>query len=150
MIPTYFAIASAAVLLLHTILLLKPLQKHFARLLPARVSPENALPEEPQVVHSAGFFAEAKDHILKQGGPVVFTYKVARLLGCLAFLGVSLATLLLQENEASRTDGFRILGKWGKKPKKKHGHRLLSKEEWLQFAICTNAVSLLLGRRAIS
>ena len=144
MIPAYVAFASSVILLLHIVSQAKLFRKLLGPLSQAQVSADDVPPEELPSTHLAGFFAEAKDHVLKHGGLAIFAYKLARLIGCLAFLGLSLATLILEEKDTNKPSGLHMYGKWGKKPKNKRGRHdhLLSEAEWRQAAMCASAVSV--------
>lgn len=73
---------------------------------------------------------------------MIFAYKIARLTGCLALLGFSLATLILEETGQIEDYMFGIFGKWGKKHRKHKNkkHAGFTEAEWLQVALCITAV----------
>ena len=122
--------------MLHIILVSKPVRKLYSRLLPWNLPPVHIHPTETYDSYQVGFFAEVKEHITRHGGSILFAYKVARLAGCLIFSVLCLATLV-QEND---TESHQF-GKWGKKPKKKHGGRSeISEWEWLQISMSISAV----------
>ncbi|KII93466.1 hypothetical protein PLICRDRAFT_35686 [Plicaturopsis crispa FD-325 SS-3] len=139
--PAYAAGASAILVLLHLVLASKPVRKLFAAISP----PKSAPPEEdvdgtsPRI-RPAGLFADAKEHVADHGGATIFTFKLVRFLGSLALLGLSIATLILEE-EGSTTGDESWLTKhgkhWGKHHPKKSGRKYgFSKNEWLQVATC--------------
>ncbi|KAG2070718.1 hypothetical protein BDR04DRAFT_1053972 [Suillus decipiens] len=140
MIPAYFATTSALLLLLHLITLSKPVRKLWLRFLPPRTEQEPGLFfDEPPIAD--GFFSEAKAFISHHGGWVIFAYKFARFIGCLAFLGLSLASFILEERE-ERTTGANEPSKG----KHRNGYIPFSRAEWLQFALCmTAAYASMLG-----
>ncbi|KAJ7101009.1 hypothetical protein C8R43DRAFT_1141277 [Mycena crocata] len=93
--------------------------------------------DPPPALHPVGLVAEVKEHVAHHGGPVIFTFKLARLVACLTLLGLSITTLALTEAHRSETGKASIFGKWGKKhPKKPHAKPALSVTEWLQVAMC--------------
>ena len=89
-----------------------------------------------EVIEHGGIFADIKMHVNEKGGPVIFAYKTLRLIGCLILVGLTIATLLMDEND--RQTGFlESLKKKGKK-KKKHAPSSdeFTKAEWMQVALC--------------
>ncbi|KAJ3819299.1 hypothetical protein F5880DRAFT_1595008 [Lentinula raphanica] len=143
-IPLYIAASSILLLLVHLIANSKPLRKLFRSLGP---SSEEVVPE----VHTpASFIQELKLHVGSLGGPVIYAFMLARLIGSLALLGLSIATLMLELEEVYRAevdpkssqllgqleDFVIAFGKWGKKhPKNKYG-TISTKQEWLEAAMC--------------
>ncbi|KAJ3772853.1 hypothetical protein FB446DRAFT_788322 [Lentinula raphanica] len=143
-IPLYIAAFSILLLLVHLIANSKPVRKLFRSLGP---SSEEVVPE----VHTpASFIQELKLHVGSLGGPVIYTFMLARLIGSLALLGLSIATLMLELEEVHRAevdpkssqllgqleDFVIAFGKWGKKhPKNKYG-TISTKQEWLEAAMC--------------
>ncbi|KAK0496137.1 P-loop containing nucleoside triphosphate hydrolase protein [Armillaria luteobubalina] len=80
-VPLYVAVASAAFLLaqvLRAVLQTKPVSPY-----PGYADDEN---------HRVDSFAEI-GHIAQQGGRQIFAFRVLRLLGCLALLGLSITTI---------------------------------------------------------
>ncbi|KAH7922933.1 hypothetical protein BV22DRAFT_1197033 [Leucogyrophana mollusca] len=142
MIPAYFAGASAVLLILHLILLSSPVQNTWARVVRRSEDLQPATPPETGAnLYAGGFFSDAKAFVSQHGGPIIYGYKVARFVGCLALLGLSLATFILEERE-EHTLG--VLGKhWGgKRPKHRASddQPLFSRAEWHQFALCMASV----------
>jgi hypothetical protein len=142
MVPSYLAVASALVLLLHIICSSKPIRSIYARLLPKATFQEESRAEERRAAHPIGFFAEAKEHVLEHGGIPIFAYKVARLAGCFTFLALSAVTFILYEEDSTDTNDFHTLGKWHRKPRRRRGNRdtLFSPGEWLHVAVCATTV----------
>jgi hypothetical protein len=81
-----------------------------------------------------------REHVALHGGTAIFLHKVARFVGCAVLLGVSVATLILEETgqvEDATTGNYL-----------KHGYlknRISDKEafseaEWLQVALCITTV----------
>ncbi|KAG2123601.1 hypothetical protein DEU56DRAFT_829341 [Suillus clintonianus] len=145
MIPAYFAAASALLLLLHLITLSKPVKKLWSRFLPPKAEEEpSAFFDEPTIAD--GFFSEAKVFISQHGGWVIFAYKFARFIGCLAFLGLSLATFILDEREEHANGANKLSKGKHRKPRHSDGYIPFSRAEWLQFALCmTAAYASILG-----
>ncbi|KAJ4476620.1 hypothetical protein J3R30DRAFT_3759412 [Lentinula aciculospora] len=138
-IPLCFAAVSALFLLLHLIGNSQPFRKLFRQ-------PVISLEEFTAQVQPDNIVQELNAHIRSSGGPVIYVYMLARLIGSLALLGLSVTTLIL--DEVRRTGGQSLepigeeegdadaLGKWGKRhPKKKYGTHY-TKREWLEAAMC--------------
>lgn len=142
-VPAYLSGASAVLLLLHIVLLSQPAKKLYTFLIPkSQVAREPAGPEPNQGIHPASFFGQVRAHISIHGGGIIYAYKVIRLVGCLALLALSTATLILEET--GQIDGFwyETTGKWGKKhPKHRKKHARFTVDEWLQVALCITTVS---------
>ncbi|KAJ8594877.1 hypothetical protein M405DRAFT_759938 [Rhizopogon salebrosus TDB-379] len=146
MIPAYVAAASAFFLLLHLIILSKPVKKVWSHFIPPSRTDEepSAFSEEPSTVH--GFFSEAKAFISRHGGLAIFAYKLARFIGCLVFLALSLATFILEEREEHSVEAGKASGRKHRKYRHPDGYIPFSRAEWLQFALCmTAAYASILG-----
>ncbi|KAG1747913.1 uncharacterized protein EDB91DRAFT_1245381 [Suillus paluster] len=140
MIPAYVAAASALLLLLHLITLSKPVKKLWSHFRPLKTEEEPSIFfDEPTIAD--GFFSEAKVFISQHGGLVIFAYKFARFIGCLVFLGLSLATFILDEREEHATEANELLGRKHRKARHPDGYIPFSRTEWLQFVLCMTAVS---------
>lgn len=144
MVPAYLSAASAVILILHVILLSNPAKKIYRRLLPKSRHSESepSATDLSQGIYPASFFGQVKEHISLHGGVVIFTFKVLRLVGCLALLGVSLATLILEETGKIDDMLYGITGKWGKKHRKhKHSkNEQFTQAEWVQVALVLTSV----------
>jgi hypothetical protein len=89
-----------------------------------------------------GFWSDARAHVKACGGPVVFTFKILRLLGCLALLSITIAVFIVTEE--ANTSGLDWLGdlKKGHHSKKRGGKKRnpanewFSQAEWIQLALC--------------
>jgi len=116
--------------LLHVIGNTPPVRKLFRR-------PNVNVEEPPAHAQSESFVQEIKLHIREHGGAVIYAYMVARLIGTLALLGLSIVTLVLDEfKRVGRQEDVVTFGKWGKKyPNKKYGTRF-SNREWLEAGLC--------------
>ncbi|KAH7918842.1 hypothetical protein BV22DRAFT_1100095, partial [Leucogyrophana mollusca] len=138
MVPAYCAGVSAVILILHLILLSSPAQNIWARVVRRLNSLQPATsPETGANIHARGFFSDTKAFVSQHGGPIIFGYKVARFIGCLALLGLSLATFILEEQE-EHTLGA-VNKHWGgRRPKHRASddQPLFSRAEWHQFALC--------------
>ncbi|KAF7322651.1 ATP-binding cassette transporter [Mycena chlorophos] len=125
-IPIVVAAASAVFLLLHLFF-----ASTWGRKL--RSLFKTPAPEQPEdsVLHPVGIHAEFRQHVTSHGGPVIFTFKLVRLVACLALLGLSITSLALTK----KSDAQNIFGKWGKKHPKHGPSSGLSTAEWLQLGV---------------
>ena len=146
-IPVYVALVSAFVLVVHIVATRRAVQRLWKRLRhqPILESDEDPAPRVPPP-REATFTAEIQDRVKIHGGAVTFGFKLARLLGCIVFLSLSIYTTVLDEE--SRV-GASLLGKKRKKKHPKDPSKFTQKE--LQdLAICLTSVcfsrSLLLGQ----
>ncbi|KAJ6574743.1 P-loop containing nucleoside triphosphate hydrolase protein [Mycena capillaripes] len=110
-VPAILASASAVLLLLH--LFLASVWGRKLRAFVFRTS-EPEVEDPTPAVHPAGLVAEVKEHVTEHGGAVIFTFKLVRLVSCIALLGLSIASLAITEAN----------------------NPALSVTEWLQVAIC--------------
>ncbi|KAI4529011.1 P-loop containing nucleoside triphosphate hydrolase protein [Schizophyllum commune Loenen D] len=137
-IPAYVALASAVLLVLHAIVASRPAQRMWARL--RNVEFEEPV-EEPLTVQPASFWSEFKLHVASHGGWTIYAFKVARLIGTLVLLGLSIASFFIDEARRVGTtdleDEVDVLGKgkWGKKHKHRKQHAHFTKREWLELAM---------------
>ena len=142
--PGYVAVASAIILILHLILDsngLKRLQSRVFRRPPSLELNNQITPD----VHVANLPAGFSTHIALHGGRVIFVYKIAQLLGCLALFCLSI--YFFSFDDAIDSQGMGSGGKWGERHKhKKHQGYNLSVKEWLELSMCMNYVcSVYLG-----
>ncbi|KZP16764.1 P-loop containing nucleoside triphosphate hydrolase protein [Athelia psychrophila] len=153
LVPAYISAASAALLIIHVIHLSKPAKRLYALIVPnlSLGTTELSGPELEQGIQPATFFGQVRAHIAIHGGGVIYTYKVVRLIGCLALLGLSIATFILEETGQIHFM-YNITGKWGKKhPKRNKKHAGFTNAEWVQVALCvTSAYSFLLSLVSVS
>lgn len=144
-VPAYLSAASAVILILHIVVRSKPIKTLYTRLIPNShtTGSRSSTPDPGQGIHPASFFGQVKEHMSTHGGWVIFAYKVSRLVGCLVLLGLSLATLILEERGHISEIVFGISSKhWGKRHRK-HRHSKdseFSDAEWLQVALCATTV----------
>ena len=95
LIPLYVASASALFLILRIVYASYPvrsLEKCFVRIL--WHSKEQDLPEAGLEGHESSI--PARSLITDLGGPIIYGFKIARFLGCTAFLGLATVALILQ------------------------------------------------------
>ena len=142
-VPAYLSVASAIILILHVIVSSKPVKQLYRLLLPKsrHTESEPSANDRSQGIHPASFFGQVKEHVHLHGGPVIFTFKVLRLFGCLTLLGVSLATFILEEAGDIDDMLYGVNGKWGKKRRKhKHTNEQFTQAEWVQVALVLTSV----------
>ncbi|EIW86373.1 hypothetical protein CONPUDRAFT_78742 [Coniophora puteana RWD-64-598 SS2] len=139
-VPTYAATISVVVLLLHLVIVSRPVQKLWARVSPPKDEDFDAVAaQDESPIPAEGVVAETKAFVQSHGGPVHFVYKILRLLGCFAFLGICAATFVFEEGLAEDSDLTLLLRKHRKDPKPDQTQSAFSDEEWLQFALCMTA-----------
>jgi len=132
--PVYVALASAVILVCHIIFSRRPVRRFWRRLSGKDASDiqrsVQVLPQETTLVE------ELQERMGKHGGATIFAFKLARVLGCIFFLGLNVYSTILDEE--SRVGGFAI-GALGKKkhPKQQKG---LSAKEWQDLALCLTSV----------
>ena len=112
-IPAYATAVSVVVLFLHWVVVSGPVQRLVTRLFSSNQDEQEDGPSDVLLVE--------KSHVEKLGGTVIFGYLIARLLSCLALLGLSIATLLLQHDQNILKYGV---------------------GDWLQLGLCGVYVSL--------
>ncbi|KAJ3801154.1 hypothetical protein GGU11DRAFT_770568 [Lentinula aff. detonsa] len=138
-LPLYFSAASTLTLLFHLISNSKAARKLFGR--PVTSSEEPVAELQPD-----SLIQELKLHVESLGGSAIYAYILARLIGTLALLGLSITTLILDEVHRAGNQSLQLpreeedvadaLGKWGKKhPKNKYGTHY-AEREWLEAAMC--------------
>jgi hypothetical protein len=129
-IPVYLGLVSATVGILHIILLTTPLKKYF-------VTPPSTtrillhVESDPPT----GFLAEIKGNIKSNAGLTIWTYKVLRLIGCLALVAFSVVAAVIATDDTYHTEGKH----WGKKHRGRHGHKGRSSNfsdyAWIQIVL---------------
>ncbi|TRM65976.1 hypothetical protein BD626DRAFT_427540 [Schizophyllum amplum] len=138
MLPAYVALASAVLLVMHAIAASRPAQRLWARV--RKVELEEPA-EEPLTVQPATFWSEIKVHVASHGGWKIYGLNVARLVGTLTLLALSIASFFIDEarraNVVEFDDEIDILGKgkWGKGGKHHKQHARFTKREWLELAM---------------
>lgn len=130
-IPLYVAVVSFTVLTVHLLLVSPFYQRLKARIFSTTFIPEATSDFGPGVHPTLS--AEIKEHVTQHGGGRVFAYKLARLLGSICLLGLSIYSTVVLEDPADAT----TLGKWGRKKKNKRPKKPdFSVSEWLAFGTC--------------
>jgi hypothetical protein len=135
---------SAFALILHIVFLSKTVRRLYARLFYQNLPSVDEPSSERSQSLNVGFFIEAKEHIAKHGGFVIYAHQVVRLACCLALLGLSLATLILTKSKLSHVNQIGASKRWGHKIKHRHNHT--TENEYLQIFSVVNFVRLDLRR----
>ncbi|KEP49369.1 ABC transporter [Rhizoctonia solani 123E] len=149
LIPAACAGVSIALLLFNTILAIAPVRRYIAKLRGREVNDRDSPPEHPIVRQHTGFFPDLRSHAKGHGGPTVFSWKVLRLLACLALTGLTIAAIIsineghsvIGKNEYDLSDEFDIdsdTNTLNKKWEKKHKKRThwFSTAEWIEISLC--------------
>ncbi|THH11785.1 hypothetical protein EW145_g436 [Phellinidium pouzarii] len=137
--PAYFAALSATLLVLYAVVSSKPFRSLLKRpekdLDDDSSSHEDDSTVEIETSPRAGIIADIMTHVNAMGGPVIFFYKMLRLAGCLALVGFTMATLVIDEHEkeSDLLDAL-LMKKRGKKTTPVPG--TFTTAEWLQVALC--------------
>ncbi|KAH8120523.1 hypothetical protein DFH11DRAFT_1560461 [Phellopilus nigrolimitatus] len=144
--PAYFAALSVTTLVLYAFVDSKPVQRLLTRLSLQRQGADDVangeLEEDEAIVEAeasphAGIIADIKAHVNSTGGPVIFFYKMLRMVGCLVLVGLTIVTLIIDEHE--REIGLLMILKKKKKGNRKKAAPFsdsFSDAEWLQVALC--------------
>ncbi|KEP45171.1 ABC transporter, partial [Rhizoctonia solani 123E] len=153
LIPAACAGLSIVLLLLHVIVTTTPV-KHLIARLRSREVKDDDLPQQLVLRQHTGFFPDLRTHIKGHGGPTVFTWKVLRLLACLALTGLTIAAIvsITEGHNTIGTDLYNLsdeldvdpdmdeyeLRKEGKKHKehRKRRARWFSTAEWIEISLC--------------
>ncbi|KAG5648265.1 hypothetical protein DXG03_006224 [Asterophora parasitica] len=90
-VPAYVAALSAIALILHLII-----TSSFLRGLKSRIFSITTNVEEEDAADSTPP-SGLRDHIIRHGGYTIFAYKVARLIGCLVLLGLTVYSTIVSE-----------------------------------------------------
>jgi len=83
-----------------------------------------------------------RDYVAQQGGNTIFAYKVARLFGCLALLGLSICTAVLPDDQLDDSGKLNI---FGRKKRKYRSPQPGFLNEWLGLAMCMTYVRISLA-----
>jgi hypothetical protein len=90
-----------------------------------------------------GVMSDIRAHIQSMGGTEIFVYKLLRLIGCLTLVGLTIATLVIDEQTRDSSGLLDLLKKKKHKGKKKSNHSdSFSHDEWLQVALLLTYVRL--------
>ena len=145
--PAYLSALSIALLLLRSLVASNWFNKLWIRI--RRRNKADDLDLEPEVDESvvrthAGIIADVKAHIKAEGGWRIFGWKLLRLAGCLTLVGLTIASLVIDEEnrESSVIDILKFKKGKGKKKKKKDApvSDEFSAEEWTHVALCLTYV----------
>lgn len=135
MFPIYVGALSAGLFLLHTILLSTSVRQ---LLYPPRaddLEPENSQRPENENIH-VSLWGELKENVKSNGGIVIWSFKVFRLLGVLVLIALSVASAINEPQPAQEStllDMFRKdLGK--KRRRRKGGKSNLTDTELIELA----------------
>jgi hypothetical protein len=132
--PIYVGTLSASLLLLHAILLSNPVRELLHPPHPDESEPENPQPPENESIR-VSLWADLKENINSNGGIVIWSFKVIRLLGVLILICLSVVSAI---NNPQSTHGSTLFAKFiedlGKKRKGKGGKSRLSNAEWIELA----------------
>ncbi|KAH9939277.1 uncharacterized protein BXZ73DRAFT_76000 [Epithele typhae] len=101
-IPPYVAVASIAVLLLHLLFRSNPVQ-----LLLAKLSRSNTASELVEDVEATKYDGQSTSNVARLGGPVIFTFKLIRFFCVLVLLALSIATLLVRDEDENSHAPFK-------------------------------------------
>jgi hypothetical protein len=146
LIPSYAALASIIVLILHIIFSIGPIKLPRTRI-SSSTEDTNTAGEYSASSTRTGLLSAVKDHVERSGGSIIFVFRLARLVLVISLLVLSIFCFLQEEVLHSADSGLDPLNKhWGKRRKPKHrdgGGGSLSKREWLDLAACLNYVCLL-------
>ncbi|KAI0750650.1 hypothetical protein C8Q80DRAFT_1097969 [Daedaleopsis nitida] len=105
--PVAATAASALVLSLQLLLRAAPVQKVFAKL---TKSAANVKSDED--LESSGTAGQSPSHIARLGGPVIFSFKVIRLLSCFTLLALSIAHLIVNDRKDDSRLALDIDSRW--------------------------------------
>lgn len=95
---------------------------------------------EPAVSSLTGIISDIKAHVQSMGGPITFSYKILRLLGCLVLVVLSIVTLVVDGEERVSSKGSEGTKKHRGR-KKKTSKPGFTDAEWLQVALSLTYVS---------
>jgi hypothetical protein len=126
--PFYLTVFSAVLLLTHLLV----------RAFWPKSSAQEERRAEPRTRAHAGILEDTKRHIRNHGGLTIYLFKVLRLVGCLALLGITIAAFIISEEES----GDSLLDSLKKKHKKKHRKvdGWPTPSEWTEIFLCITYV----------
>lgn len=144
--PAYLSLLSIALLLLRSLVASEWFKKLWAHI--RHHNKEGDIDAEADIDESvirthAGILADVKSHVKAGGGCIVFGWKLLRLAGCLALVGLTIATLVIDEGnrESSVIDIWKHKkGKGKKKKKDVPVSDEFTNEEWVHVALCLTYV----------
>lgn len=138
LIPAYLSAISILVLILRGVILhSKSVKALYVRLwtVSHNTVPESSPSEQWQATRTTPFSMQVQEYVLAHGGATILAYKVARLVGCLSLLGLSVATSIMRKCQAKTlectTEG-------------------LFTNQWLQISFCLILVRIVARKRSLS
>ncbi|CAE6444373.1 unnamed protein product, partial [Rhizoctonia solani] len=148
LIPAACASVSVVLLLLYVGIAATPLKHYIARFRDRELDDDD-LPQQPAVRQHTGFFPDLRSHIKDHGGPVVFLWKMLRLLACLTLTSLTIAAIVSiteghntigtsEYNVTGELDIYsdvELSGKRGNKHKKRRARRF-NAAEWIEISLC--------------
>ena len=156
LIPACVASLSATILLLHRIVASSAVKRLAARVIRSRKAVHDSDDEELDEVFvdvpnpNLGVLSDIKAHIDSMGGSIVFFYKMLRFVGCLVLVGLTIATLVLDEHQRGNGGLLSQLRKRKEKKAKKRPSPTFTTSEWLQIALALTYVCHVLFAKSIS
>jgi hypothetical protein len=139
-VPIYVSAASAVILILH--IASKTIKWLYTRLT-LNPKPNNTEPFTPARDQADYPASRIQRHIASHGGAAVFAYSVLRLIGCLALLGLSISTIMLEYKGPIDNEFFVMARKHLGKEYWRHGYSTnagFCEAERLQVALCMTTV----------
>lgn len=107
MYPVAATAASALVLSLQLLFRAAPVQKFLAKLTNAETHAKS-----DEDIESSGTDGQSSSHIARLGGPVIFSFKVVRLLSCLTLFALSIAKLIVDDGKDDSRLSLDIDSRW--------------------------------------
>ncbi|KAL7412630.1 hypothetical protein BDY24DRAFT_442169 [Mrakia frigida] len=103
-----------------------------------------APPPKPRILQANGgtFSSDLRDHVqIVAGSKVIFAFNLARFLGCLALLGLTVAAVVSDSERSSSAgllgagkEGLEVLKKKGKGRGREREEEKFGREEWVEIA----------------
>ncbi|OCH85242.1 hypothetical protein OBBRIDRAFT_807663, partial [Obba rivulosa] len=104
--PAGIASVSAVLYLLHLILLSKPVEALRARIFIPKAALAEDVSSESTITADDAEPPLVRGHVESLGGPVIFAFRCARLLCCLALLALSVLTVVAPKVRKSHSESF--------------------------------------------
>lgn len=120
LIPVYLALASGVLFLLHLLILATPLKRYFSPL-------SQGVPSTVDDLQPIGIRSTIRANIRSNGGLAIWSYKLLRLLGCVALFGVTVSAAVITNDDTLHTSGKH----WGKKKHRNKNKHMFSNYEWI-------------------
>ncbi|TFK30740.1 ATP-binding cassette transporter [Coprinopsis marcescibilis] len=145
-IPAYVALLSSALIVVHTTVSSRRVRKLWARLTGA-APPGQSSESYQNERREATLATDLAEHVQEQGGAVIFAFQLLRFLSCAALLALSIASLVVDQEDLANVF---IFGKKGKKRKEKERARLTERELLDMILAMTNFYALSLSVAVLS